>query len=57
VHGGLLLTAFTGIGIPRYVSGLWVPMAIGFGMSVLWLVSFVRPVSRPIFAKPGTTPA
>ncbi len=57
VHGGLLLTAFTGIGIPRYVCGLWVPMAIGFGMSALWLVSFVRPVSRPIFAKPRTTPA
>ena len=38
VHGALILTALTGVGIPRYVLGLWVPMAIGTGLGALWLI-------------------
>ena len=37
VHAALILTALTGVGIPRYVLGLWVPMAIGTGLAGLWL--------------------
>ena len=39
VHGSLLFTALTGVGIPRYVLGLWVPIAIGVAMSALWIIS------------------
>jgi len=38
VHGSLLFTALTGVGVPRYVLGLWVPIAIGVGMSALWII-------------------
>ena len=37
VHAGVVLTALTGVGIARYTEGLWVPIAIGTGMSVLWI--------------------
>jgi hypothetical protein len=37
VHGALLLVAVTSVGAPRYLLGLWVPLAIGTGMSVLWI--------------------
>ena len=37
VHGGIVLTALTGVGIARYTEGLWVPITIGTGMSVLWI--------------------
>jgi hypothetical protein len=36
VHAGVVLTALTGVGIARYTEGLWVPIAIGTGMSVLF---------------------
>lgn len=38
VHGSLLFTALTGVGIARYVLGLWVPIAVGVGMSALWII-------------------
>jgi len=57
VHGGLLLSAFAGIGISRYFYGLWVPVTIGFGMSAPWLISFAVPASRLILAKPRNTSA
>jgi hypothetical protein len=38
VHALVVFTAMAGIGLPRYVLGLWVPIAVGVGMSVLWLI-------------------
>jgi hypothetical protein len=38
VHAALILTALTGVGVPRYVLGLWVPMAIGTGLTGLWIL-------------------
>jgi hypothetical protein len=37
VHAALILTALTAVSIPRYVLGLWVPLAIGIGFSGLWI--------------------
>jgi len=37
VHAGVFLTALTGVGIARYTEGLWVPITIGTGLSVLWI--------------------
>jgi hypothetical protein len=42
-HGGLILSALTGVGIARYLLGLWVPLAIGVGLSVLWLMTLALP--------------
>jgi hypothetical protein len=36
-HAAFLLTALTGVGIPRYVLGLWIPLALGAILSVAWL--------------------
>lgn len=37
VHATLLLTALTGVGIPRYVLALWIPLALSTVLSVAWL--------------------
>lgn len=42
VHGCMLLTALTAVGIPRYVLGLWAPLAIGLGMAALALMRATR---------------
>jgi hypothetical protein len=49
VHAALVLTALTALGIPRYVLGLWVPLATGAGLSALWIVELCasfRPTRR-----------
>jgi hypothetical protein len=58
VHAALVLTALTGVGIPRYVLGLWVPMAVGTGLSGLWILELCRSYRpsrrRNIDARPAT---
>ena len=43
VHATCALTALAGIGIPRYLLSLWVPLALGTAMSALWLWQTVLP--------------
>lgn len=38
VHATLLFTAMTAVWVPRYVLGLWVPLALGTGFSAVWLM-------------------
>jgi hypothetical protein len=44
VHGVLLLSALTGVGIARYMLGLWLPLAAGLVFSGLWIGSLVGPI-------------
>jgi hypothetical protein len=49
VHVAFVVTALTALGIPRYVLGLWVPLATGAGLSALWIVELCasfRPTRR-----------
>ncbi len=42
-HAAFALTALTGIGIPRYALGFWVPLTLGVGLSALWLAGLLAP--------------
>lgn len=41
-HGGLLLTALSGVAIPRYTLALWVPMSIAVLAGLLWVFDCIR---------------
>lgn len=42
VHATLALTALAGIGIPRYLLGVWVPLALGVVLAVTWAWDVIR---------------
>ncbi len=47
VHGGFLISALGGLGIPRYAIGLWVPFVLGSCLSILWVFNAVPNVLFP----------
>jgi hypothetical protein len=50
VHGGLLLSALAGAGIPRYTLGLWVPLVVGIAFSVQWVLGLIRSAGLTVHA-------
>jgi hypothetical protein len=57
MHGGLLLTALTAVGVPRYTLGLWVPLVLGAGLSAIWMIGSAVPGASRRFAAMGTADA
>jgi len=39
MHGAMLLTALTAVGLSRYAFALWVPLTLGISLSALWIVT------------------